>query len=58
MYEVRVEEVYNVSAKLVVDGKECEQIIVKTVDGELLAVIADGKVVEKNGVVVEFDWLA
>lgn len=46
------------SAKLVIDGKECEQIIVKTEDGELLAVIADGKVVEKNGVVVDFDFLA
>lgn len=46
------------SAKLVVDGKECEQIIVKAADGELLAVIADGKVIEKDGVVVDFDFLA
>ena len=37
-------------------GKHCQEIVVRTEDGEVLAIIEDGRVTVKMGVVVDFNW--
>lgn len=40
-----------------VGGKEASQIVVTGADGEVLVVISDNEIIEKNGVGVIVDWI-
>lgn len=41
---------------MTINGKEASQITVTTTDGEVLAVVSDEQVVEKDETIVIIDW--
>ena len=43
---------------MTIAGKQVKEIVITAEDGEVLAVISDTEVIEKNGVSVVVEWLS
>ena len=40
---------------MIISGHKCDQIVISSDDGEVLAVISDNEIIEKNGCKVTLD---